>query len=1257
MHSLPKSKAVSVISLIAVVTGAWIIISWFFNLPGFQTLFPQYDAMKFNTALCFILLGGALLKTQFESGKFNNLFFPVLASLVLVIGALSLSQDLFHYKAGIDQLFVTDKDAIAERYPFPGRMAANVSLCFLLFGLALMCFTVKNRIVSVLSQYLLHLVTAIAAVAIIGYLYNLSLFYKLTFVGSMAIPTACLLFLMSIIATLLHPTLGVTALFTGQLVGNKMARRLFILIVLMVLVFGSLRVQSERFGLMSTETGVAILAVCFLFVSLMLIWYTANWLNSIDLKRYEAEEEITAMNEELEERIEERTSDLLDLLEKYRESESKFRAAFEHSGIGMALVSFEGKWLKVNGRLCELLGFSEEELLSKTFMDITHPDDLAVSVGTMELAEAGKSDSYRIEKRYLCKNGSVIWASVNIATVTDEHGVPVYMVDQIEDITERKKTEARFRTIVESVFVGIKLNDAQGNIIYRSPSMRAINGWTDEEMDRNYFKLAHPDDLAKISEVHQEVLDNPDKSINIVYRIRHKNGHYIWIESLLCNKLADPELGAIITVTRDITERKTIEDQLKKSEQKYHSLIEHASDAIYLLDYEGSFTEANERMCEMTGYSKEELMRMKIGELIDPEQLKTDPLPAGPSESEIAIIRERRLRRKDGGVFDVEVNVKAIAGNQVLVIARDITDRKRMEADLRDAEIRFRTLAEKSMVGVYISQDERFVYVNPRFAEIFGYEPHELINTEESAIDMIISDNYRQLVRGNVKARYRGDIENAHYEIEGKRKDGTLNHVEFFGNRVIIDGQTRIIGTMLDITERKKVEQLVMHEKMLSETVIESLPEVFYLRNKKGEFLRWNRNFERVTGYTANEVKGLNAGNMIAEGDREKVRAVLSKMKDGSYVTVEAGIIIKNGATVPFLITVSPILYENQECILGIAIDISLRKKAEEELRSSEHKYKLLFESNPLPMWMIAKDDFSIIAANDAAAILYGYTKDEMLTMKATQFRPAADFEEQMEDWQMDMSDIGKQRIIRHIKKDGTIIFVQIIAHDIEFEGRLVRLAFTNDVTEKIKAEETLKKSEANLKTIMDTTDTAYALLDKELNVMTYNQMAVRFVNGQFHQFPSKAENLADYFPKERFSEFVSHADEVLKGRNVSYEIKYPQPDGSVMWYYVRLFPITNDKKEIFGLMLALSDITERKNAEDSLKIAYKLVQDHINSIKEMAWKQSHLVRSPVANLKGLIAMLEMDHSDEKIQQFIKTELERLDQIILEMAEDASNHD
>ena len=108
-----------------------------------------------------------------------------------------------------------------------------------------------------------------------------------------------------------------------------------------------------------------------------------------------------------------------------------------------------------------------------------------------------------------------------------------------------------------------------------------------------------------------------------------------------------------------------------------------------------------------------------------------------------------------------------------------------------------------------------------------------------------------------------------------------------------------------------------------------------------------------------------------------------------------------------------------------------------------------------------------------------------------------------------------------------------------------------------------------------------------------------------------------------------------------------------VLWYDVRLFPIINERKEILGMMMALYDITERKNAEQDLKNAYERIHSHINSIKDMAWKQSHLIRGPLANLKGLVAMLKDDPSDARLFNHIKNELERMDDIIIEMAEEA----
>ena len=382
----------------------------------------------------------------------------------------------------------------------------------------------------------------------------------------------------------------------------------------------------------------------------------------------------------------------------------------------------------------------------------------------------------------------------------------------------------------------------------------------------------------------------------------------------------------------------------------------------------------------------------------------------------------------------------------------------------------------------------------------------------------------------------------------------------------------------------------------------------------------------------------------------------MEKALNFGYAAVEAKAITKTGQKVPFLFTGTPIIYENQRCILGTGIDISSRMVAEDDLRLSEQKYKMLFDSNPLPLWMVAKDDFSIIAANDAASNLYGYSKEELLQMKTSDLRHKDDFDQQIAGYKKDIDSSMEMNIVRHFKKDGTLMYIKLTANDIIFEGRPVRLSLTNDVTEKLMAEQSLQKSEANLQTILKTTDTAYALFDNELKVLAFNYKAVRFVKEQYGHVPQKGDSLADHFPLGRSAQFMDFTKEALSGNNINYEVDYLQPDGSVLWHYVRLFPITNDNKEILGMLMALYDITERKNAEQDLKNAYARIQGHINSIKDMAWKQSHLIRSPLANLKGLTEMLKDDPSDSEIFEHLQSELHRMDTIIIEMAEDASGH-
>jgi PAS domain S-box-containing protein len=137
-----------------------------------------------------------------------------------------------------------------------------------------------------------------------------------------------------------------------------------------------------------------------------------------------------------------------------RMSEERFSSAFEHAPIGMALVSVEGRWLKVNQEICTLLGYSAEELMTKTFQDITHPDDLATDLGHVQDLLDGKGNSYHLAKRYFRKDGELVWVDLGVSLVSDKQGIPLYFISQILDITENKNAMARQQELTQKALAG-----------------------------------------------------------------------------------------------------------------------------------------------------------------------------------------------------------------------------------------------------------------------------------------------------------------------------------------------------------------------------------------------------------------------------------------------------------------------------------------------------------------------------------------------------------------------------------------------------------------------------------------------------------------------------------------------------------------------------------------------------------------------------------------------------------------------------------
>ena len=246
-----------------------------------------------------------------------------------------------------------------------------------------------------------------------------------------------------------------------------------------------------------------------------------------------------------------------------------------------------------------------------------------------------------------------------------------------------------------------------------------------------------------------------------------------------------------------------------KPEADYRELVENASDIIYTHDLEGRFTWVNKACERVTGYSVAEAMQLTVWDVIAPEfqKLVRDALEKRLSP-EMQIFDLEMIAR-DGRRVPLELAARLIhSGNRpvgVQGIARDVTERRNAALALKASEDKFRGLVEQSLIGCYIVQDRKFVYVNPKLAEIFGYRQDEVENLK--TVEELTHEPDLPVVMEYLRLRTEGKLASTHYSFRGKRKDGALIDVEVHGARTEFGGRAAVIGMLLDITERKRVER------------------------------------------------------------------------------------------------------------------------------------------------------------------------------------------------------------------------------------------------------------------------------------------------------------------------------------------------------------------------------------------------------------------------------------------------------------------
>ncbi|MBK8900496.1 MAG: PAS domain S-box protein [Anaerolineaceae bacterium] len=239
-------------------------------------------------------------------------------------------------------------------------------------------------------------------------------------------------------------------------------------------------------------------------------------------------------------------------------------------------------------------------------------------------------------------------------------------------------------------------------------------------------------------------------------------------------------------------------------EELYQALFDQAADGIFIADVTGRYVEVNQQGCDMLGYRREEILALKIEDLIPSEDKERNPLQLDELRAEGSLLKERVLRCKDGRLLPVEISARMLTDGSLLGIVRDISQRKAVQEQLRESNERFQLLAESSLTGIYLIQDNLFRYVNPAMAHFFGYEVDEIID-KLGPMDLVLADD-QPLVAENIRRRIENEEEAIHYDFRGVHKDGSVIDVEVHGRRIDIGGKVGVIGSLVEITKRKQAE-------------------------------------------------------------------------------------------------------------------------------------------------------------------------------------------------------------------------------------------------------------------------------------------------------------------------------------------------------------------------------------------------------------------------------------------------------------------
>jgi PAS domain S-box-containing protein len=803
--------------------------------------------------------------------------------------------------------------------------------------------------------------------------------------------------------------------------------------------------------------------------------------------------------------------------------------------------------------------------------------------------------SHTAERRREISGEVTLWENTAIP-IRDAGGKIASCMEIARDITERKQAEDELQTeknklqsVLNAMEDGFSIMDRDYNVTYQNETSKRI--WGEHKGEKCYRIYENREGICEGCPVEKAFKDG--KSHTTERNTVTPSGEVtIWENTANPIKDARGEITSCLEIGRNVTELKRQEQALADELTRRRLLVDQSLDGIVVLDIDAKVVEANQRFAEMLGYTPEEVRELHTWDWdknFPPEQI----LEQGQNVDEQGLHLETKHTRKDGSVIDVDISINAaMFGEQKLIfcVCRDVTERNQAGEALQ--------VERNKLQSVIDAMDTTLTIHDTEYNIIFQNEQSRIA----SGGDHLGEKCYRAY-HGIEKLCDGCPVEKAFkdgkpYTTENKtvKPSGEVAFWEITANPVR-DANGNIIACLelaRDITERKEQEQALADELTRRRLLVDQSLDGIVVLDENDKVYEANQRFAEMLGYTPEEIRELHTWDWEKNYSREQIHEQGIKADEKGFL-VETKHTRKDGSVIDVDISINAAMFGGQKLIFCVCRDVTERKKAEQALADELARRRLLVDKS-LDGIVVLDVNANVVEANQRFAQMLGYTLEEVRKLHTWDWDKNFPPEKILELGQT-VDEKGLHLETKHTRKDGSIIDVDISISGIMYGGRKLIFCIQRDVTERKKMLEAINLQKAYFQQLFDNSPDAILMTDTNGKIIQGNK-GFEVLFGYSNEEVKGRSLIELIVPEADAQEASDSLQSISDGEVIRKESVRRRKDGSLVNVSVLAYPISSNGK-LIGLYGIYSDITERKQAEEALKIAAEEWRETFDSITD----------------------------------------------------------